>query len=205
MHTKVLIIGSGGHAKVVTETLESLLNSTLIAVADQEKSRKDELFLSKYKITLLNEWSSEKMLFHTAIGNNLNRKQVTDECKLEGKSPFNILHKNATISQYSVLELGIFIAANATVASESIIQDGCIINHGAVVDHNCLIGSFSHIAPNATIGGGVKIGEGCLIGSGSTILPNIKIGNNVVIGAGCVVTKNINDFETIIGNPGVKK
>jgi len=71
-----------------------------------------------------------------------------------------------------------------------------------VVDHDCCIGSYSHIAPNATLGGGVIVGQGCLVGAGATILPMVKIGDGSVIGAGAVITGDVLNNQTYIGVPG---
>ncbi len=206
MPTEIIIIGSGGHSKVVVEALNSNYDNKLINIVDNDKSREGMPFLSKYKIGSLHDWIEKDVLFHTAIGNNFHRRTISKKALIEGKVFHNIMHNKSFISESAILGSGIFVAAQAIISSESRIQDGCIINHSSIVDHDCFIGEYSHIAPNVTLGGGVQIGSDCLIGSGATILPNIKIGNGVVVGAGSVITKDINENQIIIGNPGrVKK
>jgi len=205
MLTDLLIIGSGGHSKVVVEALYSNYGDKLIHIVDHDKLRQGELLLSKYKIGLLNDWTNKDALFHTAIGSNIERRVISSKALSEGKVFFNIIHNQSLVSKSAVLASGIFIAAKTIIAAESRIQDGCIINHSSIIDHDCLIGEYSHIAPNVTLGGGVQIGNDCLIGAGAVILPNIKIGNGTTVGAGSVITKNISDNQTIIGNPGRSK
>jgi len=69
-----------------------------------------------------------------------------------------------------------------------------------VVDHECVVGEFSHVAPNATLGGQVKIGARVLIGAGANILPGMTIGDDCVVGAGAVVTRNLTG-GTYVGMP----
>lgn len=200
MPTKLLIIGAGGHAKVVIESIDT--KKIDIFVADQFKSIDSCQKIFNYEISDLKSWVDKKIQFHTAIGNNQDRRRLTENFKGLNRKAFNVIHPNSIISKSSTLGEGIFIAANAIIGAEVEVMSGCIINHGSVVDHDCIIGKFSHIAPNVVLGGGVQIGEECLIGSGAIILPNIKIGNHVTIGAGAVVTKNIKNKMTIIGIPG---
>ena len=67
--------------------------------------------------------------------------------------------------------------------------------------HNCAIGNFVTIAPNAVILGRVNIGKGTYIGANSTILPEKSIGDDVIVGAGSVVTKNFDSNLIIKGVP----
>jgi sugar O-acyltransferase (sialic acid O-acetyltransferase NeuD family) len=200
MPTKLLIIGAGGHAKVVIESIDTKKTNIFIADQFKYKDRCQKIF--NYQVSDLKLWIDKKIQFHTAIGNNQDRRRLTENFKHLNRKEFNVIHPRSIISNSASLGNGIFIAANAIIGSEVEVMSGCIINHGSIVDHDCIIGEFSHIAPNVVLGGGVQIGEECLIGAGAIILPNIKIGNHVTIGAGAVVTKNIKNNTTIIGIPG---
>ncbi len=47
----------------------------------------------------------------------------------------------------------------------------------------------------------ILIKEGAWIGAGATILPGITIGKHAIIGASSVVTKNVEDYALVVGNP----
>lgn len=81
---------------------------------------------------------------------------------------------------------------------------GVIINTAAIVEHECKIGDYSHIAPNATLCGNVTIGSGVFFGAGAVARQGICIGNNSTVGAGSVVTKDIPPNEIWAGNPARK-
>ena len=67
--------------------------------------------------------------------------------------------------------------------------------------HDCIIGDFVSVAPNALLLGNVTIGNLSYIGANATLLPGVHIGRNVIIGAGAVVTKNVPDNSIFVGNP----
>lgn len=47
----------------------------------------------------------------------------------------------------------------------------------------------------------VKIGRYAFIGAGAKILPGASIGRGALIAAGAVVSKNVDDFQIVSGNP----
>lgn len=195
----LLILGAGGHAKVVVDAARYLnINIEIRDDNDQLQDKVIEDFKIKTPIGVL-----DQMLLpvHIAIGNNDVRRDWGERLLKLRKQLFTIIHPVAVIAKTSEIGDGCFIAAQAIVAPNAIIHNSCIINHGAIVDHDCDIGNWCHIAPNATLGGNVKMGENCFIGAGAVVLPGIEIADNVTVGAGAVVTKNIAPGQTVVGIP----
>ncbi|WP_370450984.1 DapH/DapD/GlmU-related protein [Olivibacter sp. XZL3] len=87
------------------------------------------------------------------------------------------------------------ISSNVTIAR------GVRINTYANIMHDCRIGEFATIAPNAVLLGRVTIESQAYIGANATILPGLKIGRGAVVGAGAVVTKDVHDYEIVVGIP----
>lgn len=202
MSTELLVIGAGGHARVVIEAIQEKSQDSLIILTDQDLAKEGKKVLGSISIKHLKNWAELPEQYHAAIGNNQARHQLSVLAQEQGKQPFTVVHPDAYVSPSVRLGGGSFVAAKAVISTEAKISVGCIINHGAIVDHDCRIGSFAHIAPNATLGGGVEVGSGCLIGASATILPMVKIGSDVVVGAGAVVICDIPDNQTVMGNPG---
>ena len=90
---------------------------------------------------------------------------------------------------------------NVVVNADTVIGQGCIINTGSIVEHDCRIGDFSHICPNSALAGGVTVGNSCWIGISSNVVQLIKIGNKVTVGAGAAVVNDIADNMTVVGVP----
>ena len=82
------------------------------------------------------------------------------------------------------------------------IEEGVIVNTNAIIEHECYLGSFCHVAPGVVLAGNVKIGKRSFIGANSVIKQGITIGNDVTIGAGSVILNDVPNNVTVVGNPG---
>jgi len=197
MSTEYFLFGAGGHGKVVYETWVSQCEDQ-IQIWDDDV-RKDKMKFLNSDVHALINWKSLPEIGHIAIGNNIARQQISNRItNSEGKYLISIIHPDALLSKFTLVGIGSFIAAGATVGPDSTLGQGVIVNHGAVVDHDCHVGEFSHIAPNATLGGEVNVGKGCLIGSGSVLLPGVNIADGVAVGAGAVVTEDIAQENIVV-------
>jgi sugar O-acyltransferase (sialic acid O-acetyltransferase NeuD family) len=137
-----------------------------------------------------------------ALGDNSIRRKIYE--KLRSNNIFlntSLIHSNTTISKSSLIEEQTFISAGVIINPQVKIGVGCIINTGAIIEHDCSIGKFSHIAPGAVLAGNVSIGSGCMIGANAAIKQGVKVGDNVIIGAGAVVLKDVNSNTIFVGNP----
>ncbi len=201
MPTELMVIGAGGHSKVVMEAINSNQQAHRILLVDEDRSKEGSKLLGNIPIIFLENWIGLPELYHIAIGNNRVRQQLGIKGQEYDKKFYTVIHPTACVSPSAHLGKGSFLAAMSVIAAEVEINEGCIVNHGAVIDHNCIIGSYSHISPSSTLGADVEVGERCLIGAGATLLPTIKVGHNVVVGAGAVVTHDVLDNQTVVGVP----
>ena len=200
---KWVVVGAGGHARVVMDALlfsGDIQNSYVFADDDVALHGVEML-----GVTVLG--SSTQLIqhgtrFHVAVGANRTREMLFNALVDIGGLPFAVTHSSACVSQFAKVAAGSFIAAQAVVAPTSVIGMGVIVNHSAVVDHDCRVGDFSHIAPGATLAGGVVLGRGVLVGAGARLSPGITIGAEAVIGAGAVVTANVGPHAKVLGVPG---
>ena len=140
-----------------------------------------------------------------AIGDNTIREKIYQNLKSNGiYLNTSLIHSNTTISESSSIKEQTYISAGVIINPQVKIDVGCIINTGAIIEHDCSIGKFTHIAPGAVLAGNVLIGSGCLIGANAVIKQGIKIGDNVIVGAGAVVLKDIKSNATFVGNPAIE-
>lgn len=200
MSIKVLILGAGGHSKVILDALKLSNPGFEVSLSDENQALLGKniagYIVQAYTDLILASFDYA----HVSIGNNLIREKM---CKniLIRMELLSIMHPNAVIASSATVANGVFVGAQAILAPDSSVGTGSIINHAAVVDHDVKIGAYSHIAPNSTLGGNVKIGEGVFVGAGATVLPGITIGNRVTIGAGAVVVRDVADNLVVKGVP----
>jgi len=194
---KFILIGGGGHARVVSSIIEAQGNSHLEGVFDSNS--KIETLDGVENFHKYNPDQFPNALAIVAIGNNRIRKQLAQTIQhVFGK----LIHPSASIDRLSLVGEGSVVMHHAVIQRGTWVGKHGIINTACSVDHDCVLGDFVHIAPNATLCGGVQIGDEAFIGVGVVVLPQIKIGKRVIVGAGTVVTKNIPDGVTVVGNPG---
>lgn len=195
----VVLIGGGGHAKVVLDALLSRGLWDNVIVRDDNPALSGTLLLDR--IIAYPALPDQPARFHVAIGDNDRRRRLSEVCRARGGTAIGVVHLRAIIAQSATIGDGCFIAAGATIAPAVCIEEGTIINHGAVVDHDCCIGAFAHVAPNVTLGGGVRVGSNALVGAGATILAGLTIGSGAIIGAGAVVRSDVVADDIVAGVP----
>jgi len=196
----VAIVGYSGHSYVIIDILLSA-GRMVFAYCDQEEKKFNPFHL-KYlgrETEMIHRLKSFD--YFLCIGNNGIREKVYGQLKKLIGDPINAIHPGAVISASVKMEDGVMIAANATINPLAYIGKGVIVNTSSSIDHECVIGDFSHIAPGAVLCGNVKVGKGTFVGANSVITQGINIGNNVMIGAGTVVIRDIPDNCTVVGNP----
>lgn len=205
MNKEVVLIGYSGHAFVVADILLKMEEKITFYCEKEEKK------LNPYGLSYLGyEYDGEVLKklqqyeYVLAVGNNKLRQELFTMLSENIHKPANTLHPAASISLKTSIGKGVMVGANSTINPMVNISDGVICNTGSIIEHECRIGSFSHIAPSATLLGNVKIGKRCLIGGNAVIKPGLTIGDDVTIGAGSVVIDNIPDGATVAGNPAQK-
>ena len=142
--------------------------------------------------------TKENLEFIIAIGDNKKREEISHSPNLKF---YTAIHPSAQIGLDVEIQEGTVIMANACINSSAKIGKHCIINTGAIIEHDNIIEDFVHISPNVALGGTVKIGESTHVGIGSIVKNNITICKNCTIGAGAVVVKNIIEEGTYVGVP----
>ncbi|WP_432240580.1 acetyltransferase [Herbaspirillum robiniae] len=196
------VLGAGGHAKVVVDALaESGTDLSRIRIRDDALERAGAWIEGLTVETPAIQTALTGGLFHLAIGNAIVRERMFEKLTAINARALTIVHPASTVSRHAKLGDGVFMAARSIIAPSASLGRCVIVNHGAIIDHDCLVGDFSHIAPNATLAGEVKIGSRVLIGAGANILPGIQIGDDVIVGAGSVVTRNISAGQVVVGIP----
>lgn len=195
----IIVIGAGGHAKVILATL-SILNYNIEGVLDDNPKLLGEFVLG-YKvigdISYLKRCKDKQVI--CALGDNkLRHKIATAFANLNWIS---LVHPRAYVHESVALGKGSVVFAGAVVQPDTRVGEHVIINTASSVDHDCEIENFAHIAPGSHLGGGVKVGEGALVGIGSSVKPYSTIGQWSLIGAGSAVVHDIESYTHAKGTP----
>ncbi len=197
MSENVILIGAGGHGKVIADIVMRAGAHVMGFLDDAPASD------SVLGIPVLGPVSSWPQYCHNAsfvlaIGANGVRRRLAGEMDV---SWFTAIHPSAQIGREAVIGPGTVIMANAVVNPQARIGAHCIVNTGAIVEHDNVIGDFVHLSPGAVLCGTVHVGEETHIGAGAVLKNNIRVCAGVVIGAGGVVIHDIETPGTYVGVP----
>jgi sugar O-acyltransferase (sialic acid O-acetyltransferase NeuD family) len=202
----LLIVGAGGHGKVVADAALLLGWGNVAFLDDRAATLGSPLGLPI--VGTLGELTEQREAFPhfiVAIGDAKLRLELTDRfCRL-GLQAVSIVHPMAFVSKYASIGPGCAVFAQSAINVGARIGAACIVNTGATVDHDCLIGDGVHICPGVHLAGDVRIGDRSWIGIAATIRQGIEIGHDATVGAGAVVIADVADESTVVGVPAKQR
>ena len=190
---KLIIIGSGGHAGVVIDAVRESYDFDIEGLMDETVP----VGTMRHGFSVQHGWDfPEAYRWFIAIGDNAVREKFS-KSNLAWTS---IAHPDAAYDGGPV-STGTFLAANSFIGNNSTVGNFCIINTGAILEHDSSVGDYSHLCPGVVTGGRVKIGSRTTVGLGAMIRDGVTIGDNCTIGMGSVVLHDVPDNSTAWGNP----
>jgi UDP-perosamine 4-acetyltransferase len=199
---KIVIIGGGGHAKVIIDILKSDPTVEIVGCTAQHMGSRVLNIEVLGDDTILPELYNRGIQHaFIAIGDNRLRQQLARKAAHLGFGFVNAISPFAYMADSVQLGVGIAVMAGSVIQADAQIDDHSIINTHASVDHDCKIGPFNHVAPGSTLSGNVGIGAGAFLGTGTKVIDGIQIGEWSILGAGTVVVKDIPSRCLAVGVP----
>ena len=197
----VVIIGAGGHAKVIADIVECAGDHVLGFL---DGYIKEDTFLGKP--VLGKDTDYEKYLdayFIIGIGDAYARERFVNSMP-EAKW-YTAIHPKAVISTLDTsIGEGSVVMANAVINPCAHVGNHCIVNTTAVVEHDNQIDDFVHVSVGTKLAGKVTVGKRTWVGVGSAVSNGINICSDCMIGAGAVIVKDITEPGTYVGVPARK-
>jgi len=207
MKDKILLIGAGGHCKVILDLLLSLNEHEIAGIIDLKDRIGDKIF----GVPVIGTDEDLQSFFKKGIkycfisigsvGDPGLRIKIHKLAKKSGFKFPNLISPDAVVSSAVSIGEGNYIAPKVAINAGTRIGNNCILNTGAIIEHDCTIGDFVHISPGSVLSGGVTVGDNSHVGAGSVITQDVTIGGNAIIGAGSVVIKDIREGMVAYGNP----
>ena len=204
MSSPVVVLGAGGHARVLAEALLRAGVPVLGCVAPEVPGPLPDHLPYLGGDEALARHEPNQVLLVNGVGSvrqPMQRTAVFEHWQARGYRFATVVHPGAQLA--SDVRLG----EGAQVMVGAVVQPGCelgsntIVNTGAIVDHDCVIGAHSHVAPGVVLSGGVQIGTNVHVGTGARVIQGISIGDFAIVGAGAVVIANVPPHATVVGVP----
>jgi UDP-perosamine 4-acetyltransferase len=203
----VILLGAGGHAKVVLDLLQALDRQVLgvcdPGLADQGIQQWRGLpVLGNDEAIEQHDPNSIALANGTGSlpGNHL-RRRLHAQFTRQGYHFTTLVHPSATLGSGVELGQDVQVMAGVIVQADTRIGDDVILNTGACIDHDGVIGNHVHIAPGAVLSGDVRVADGCHIGPGAVIIQGVRLGQGAVIGAGTTVLSDLLAHHQQTGQP----
>ena len=199
----LLIIGAGGHGKVIADIASTLGKWDQIAFVDDKYPDLKQV-LDWPVIGGMEDFRMHRQEYpdvFVAVGDNAVRQKITIWSEEAGFHLPSLIHPRAAVSRLAVIGAGTIINSQSAVNANAKIGKGCIVNTGSTVGHDCVLGDFVHVAPGASLAGETVIGEACWIGMRSAVIEQLTVGKGVVVGAGAVVLSDVPDQKLVVGIP----
>ncbi|ABC44017.1 acetyltransferase [Salinibacter ruber] len=203
-----IIVGGGGHARVVASTLRRLGETILgFTDPDEEATLGDGIeHLGRDKI--LTEKDPSKVALTMGMGSvrdTGHRAGLFTEQVENGFRFPTLIHPDAVLASEAKTKAGVQVMAGGVIQPGASLGENVIVNTNASVDHDCQIGAHSHVASGATLSGEVVLESQVHVGTGASIIQGVDVGKNSVVGAGAVVIEDVPPETVVIGVPAHPK
>ena len=195
MSRPVIVIGSGGHAKVVIAALQRS-GAEILGITDPDRRRAHVRVMDVPVLgddRVLEGYEADAVVLVNGVGcagSSAPRRRVFEDLRGKGFRFEVVIHPAAVVAADSEFGEGAQVMAGAVIQPGCRIGANAIVNTGAGIDHDCAIGDHAHIAPGAVLCGGVRVGAEAHVGAGATVIQNVTIPPGGLVRAGSVMTRS---------------
>lgn len=204
---KMVLLGCGGHAKSVVDTLLALQEYEPVGFLDKHPGTD----FTYRGIRTIGSDGDLQALYASGVrtafvcagymGTGCVRQNLYRMLKEIGYRLPALVDRTAVLAEDAAVGEGTYVGKRAVLGAQAQAGRMCIINTGAILEHDCQVGDHTHMAVGSVLCGGAAAGDASLIGAGAVVLQNVRIGSGCIVGAGAVVRKPVLDGETAVGNP----
>lgn len=202
----IIVVGGGGHAKVLISVIKKMSSFTLLGYTDT--TDKGPILSAEYlgSDEILADFYKRGAVRYAALGvgaiSTMNgRRKIINNILSIGYAFPPIISPNAIVHDSVQIGSGTMVFDGSIINAGALVGDFSIINTGVILEHDCSVGDYVHIAPGAIVCGGSAIGNNSMIGAGSTVIHSVSISADTMIGGGSVVVKNCDSPGLYFGNP----
>lgn len=204
---KIVIVGYGGHAKSMADSIKTAEQFEIAGYTDVEDKHENDIeYLGTDDVLpkLYKNGIKNAALGLGYLGKSMARDKIyRNLCDIGFFLPV-IVDPSAVVALDAVIREGTFVGKKAVVNVGASIGKMCIINTGAIIEHGNVVKDFTHVAVGAVLCGDILVGSHCLIGANATVLQGVQIGNDTIIGGGCMVLRNVKNNVIYLGKRGKK-
>ena len=203
MAEAILIYGAGGHGRALVELVRALPAWRLVGLVDDAPGALPQLGLPLLgDAAVLSALRGEGVAAAViAIGDPAARRAVAVRLLTLGFCLPVLAHPSAVLASSATIAEGTVVLPRVVLGAAARVGRLCILNTGAIIEHDAVLEDACHIGPGAVLAGGVTVGQGALIGAGAACAPGMSIGPGATVGTGAAVVTAVDVGETVVGVP----
>lgn len=206
----IILIGGGGHAAVLADILLGQHRDILAVISPTETDGRS-IFAGIERLNSddkIKQFDPSQVRLVNGIGmmpRSKLKQQINEAYSALGYIFETVIATDAIVSCYATLQQGVQIFAGSIVQSGSVIGAHSIINTGVVIEHDCRIGTYNHIAPRAVLCGQVATGTGVYVGAGATVIQSLSLAKDTIVAAGATVVNSLTEKQIVYSAKTVTK
>ena len=204
----LLILGCGGHAKVVAETALASAVASSVAFLDDRCTGPNACLpvlgwpvMGPLVLSLQAETAAQFDSAVVAIGHAATRLHWIQKLQDAGYHLPVLMHPTSWVSPSAHLGPASVVFAQVAVQAQVSIGTGAILNTGCSIDHDSQLADGVHLCPGSRLAGEVNVGARSWIGIGASVIQQVHIGSDVTVGSGAAVVRDIPSSVTAVGVP----
>jgi sugar O-acyltransferase (sialic acid O-acetyltransferase NeuD family) len=203
-----VILGGGGHARVILDILQASGSVGIYGILDSDSSRWGTEWCGTRVVggdeqlpALIRRGVTLFAVGLGGVGDNRPRQRLFELALEHRLEPLTVIHATAVVSSRVTVGRGCQLLPGSIVNAGAEVGVNVIVNTGAIIEHDCRLGHHVHVATGARMSGGVHIGDRAHIGTGAVVRQSVSIGSDAVVGAGAVVIADVPPGTVVVGNP----
>ena len=183
---KITLLGAGGHA---VSCLDVILSSNKFKIKGYVSNNENYSFTKKKIKWLGNDKYLKKINKNENVFiafANIGKKNLKKRIKIFNKlkklgCKFPIIKSSRSyISKNSIIGEGSIIMHDAVINANVRIGRNCIINTKSLIEHDTIIGDHAHISTGVIVNGSCKIMSESFLGTGSIVLNNVNLKKKII-------------------------
>jgi sugar O-acyltransferase (sialic acid O-acetyltransferase NeuD family) len=206
---RFVIYGAGGFGREVAPLARACLDehpdgaANSVVFVDDAAERPEEC--NGYPVIGFDHLTPSDQII-IAVGNGWARQKIEQRCVAAGLVVTGISAPTVRKLDQNELWPDAVLCDYVTITSNVKIGRGFQAHNYSYVAHDCVIGDYVTLAPRASLNGNIHVGDHAYIGAGAVFVQGkegnpLRIGEGAVVGMGAVVTKPVNPYAMVVGNP----
>lgn len=203
--TRVVILGAGGDGSVLASAIDFVPDVQVVGFLDDGLSA-GTIVDSRPVFGGLKAWKGLDRDFRFIAALHKVRKmvarvQLLEELRIPDERWVTVVDPSARVSRTAIIGRGSFIGPNVVIQPNASVGSHASVRAGASIGHDCVVGDFVYVGPNATLCGRVTIDRGAHVGPNSSVADGVTVESFSVVGIGSAVTKRVFSGHVVFGVP----